>query len=289
MQQDYRSKYGEWALVMGGSQGLGLALATELGKRGMKVAITARRQGPLDEAAAKIKAETGVEVRAIACDAGDPDIVNVIDAAMGDVDIDFLIYNCAAEHGGEFLNVTVAQHMNNIAVNCVTPTLLAHEFGGRMARRGKGGVVLCSSLAAMQGIYNWVSYSGAKAYEWLLGEGLWDEFGMHGVGACAFMIGSTYTPNFIQGQKDKGTIFAEGRAPKAAPEGMQLPQLPEEAAENLFKQLDKEWLPLIFANPLDEARQKALRNADRATIIKRIGDMQRTGYRSSLNETAAGL
>ena len=52
----------ERAVSGGASQGLGLALALELGRRGINLAIAARSEGLLEEAPVRIRAETGVEV-----------------------------------------------------------------------------------------------------------------------------------------------------------------------------------------------------------------------------------
>ena len=83
----------------------------------------------------------------------------------------------------------------------------------------------------------------------ILGEGLWDELADYGVDATTLMIGSTYTPNFQKGQRAKQTLFAKTRTPENLPDGVPIPQLPEEAAANLFRQLDGPWLPRIYANP----------------------------------------
>src|SRR5580700_6062647 len=56
------------ALVTGASLGLGLAIARTFAEAGADVAIMARRQGPLDEAAAAIGARQGQKVLAVACD-----------------------------------------------------------------------------------------------------------------------------------------------------------------------------------------------------------------------------
>ena len=191
-----------------------------------------------------------------------------------------MVYNCAAEPEGEFLKQDLSAHLNNIAVNCTAPTVLVHHFGARMVERGKGGIVLCSSLAADQGIYRWASYGAAKAYEMILGEGLWDELSDYGVDATSLMIGSTYTPNFQRGQREKQTPFADSRTPGNLPEGIPIPQSPEEAAETLFRQIDGAWLPRIYANPRDEERAKTLSQMSRAEIVKRMGGAMRTGFRS---------
>jgi short-subunit dehydrogenase len=277
---DYKRRYGDWALVLGGSEGLGEALAADLARRGMNVALAARREAVVRETARRIGETFGVETKAIVADMADPDIASTLERGLGGAEVGFLIYNCAAEHHGEFLAQDLDRHMNNIVVNCIAPTKLVHHFGRPMMARRKGGIVISSSLAAAQGIYSWVTYGAAKAYEMILGEGLWYELRDHGVGAAAFMIGSTYTPNFQRMQKLKGTLFAETRTPENLDPGVPVPQEPAEAAANLFAQLDREWLPLIYANPADAARAEQMKAMTRVEMITRMGDAMRSGYRS---------
>ena len=59
---------GKTALVTGGSEGIGKAIAHGLAKEGVDVAICARRRGPLDEAAKEIAAATGRKIVPITAD-----------------------------------------------------------------------------------------------------------------------------------------------------------------------------------------------------------------------------
>lgn len=274
----YAEQYGEWGLVLGGSEGLGLALASELAARGVNVALVARRQGPLDDAARQISEQFGVKVRTLSADMTNPDIVSAIEQGFADIpEFGFLVYNCAGIAGGaEFLDISVDRHIENIVVNCITPTRIVHHFGGKMVQRKRGGVVLCTSLAALQGIYHWAGYGASKSYELILGESLWDEFRQHGVGATAFAIGATYTPNFQRDQKLHNTSFADTRTPEGLPDTVQFPQDPQDAAGNLFAQIDKEWLPRIYANPLDEQTEKLNATASRVDLINRMGHVVRS-------------
>jgi short-subunit dehydrogenase len=286
-QQNYRIRYGDWALVVGASEGLGEALARDLASRGMNVAMVARREPKLSEAAARVAADFGVETRPIIADMADPNVLAVLEKGLAGLEVAFLVYNAAAEMGGEFLEQDVQRHLTNITVNCVTPTLLVHHYAGRMVARGKGGVVVCSSLAAARGLYHWVTYGASKAYENLLGQGLWYELKDKGVGATTLMVGSTYTPNFQKSQAERGAIYAKTRTPEGVAAGVQLPQPAEEASACLFAQIDKEWLPLTYANPLDEAASEATKNIPLIEMIVRASDPVKASWEAGRNAVAA--
>ncbi len=275
---DYSEKYGKWALVLGGSEGLGRAAAMELAARGMNVALAARREGPLEDAAAKVRAAHGVETRIITLDLAADDVVEQIEAGMGGEDVSFLHFNAAAEPFGEFLDLEIDEHLFNIAVNINAVTRVVHHFGRAMKARGKGGIVISSSLAAAAGLYLWVSYGAAKAYDDILGQGLWYELQQHGVDACTFMIGTTWTESLQRTQKKLGGVFAESRTPDGLPEGMAIPQLPEEAVANLFAQCDKEWLPVVFANPEDVPRHTAMVTMPKPDVIRYAAQAQKDWY-----------
>jgi short-subunit dehydrogenase len=275
---DYAERYGKWALVLGGSEGLGRATALDLAKRGMNVAVAARREGPLKEAAALIAERHGVQTKYFQLDLSSDNVVAEIEAGMGGEDVSFIVYNAATEPYGEFIDIDLDTHLTNIAVNVVAPTRIAHHFGRKMAERGRGGIVICGSLASAQGLYMWTGYGASKAYEDILGQGLWYELGRRGVGACTLMIGTTWTDNFQRTQQRLGGVFADGRTPDRLPEGMALPQLPEDASANLFNQIDKEWLPVIYANPEDEARMKLGAAVPLADRIRMAAQMQVDWY-----------
>jgi short-subunit dehydrogenase len=275
---DYTKRYGEWALVVGASYGLGEALARQLASRGMNVAITARGQEKLTSAAERMRADFGVEVKTIAADLSEPNILDIVLEGLGGTQIDFIVYNAAIENGGEFIVQDLDRHLAHITVNCIAPTILVHHFAREMAERMRGGIVVCTSMAAAQGLYAWVSYGASKSYENLLGQGLWYEMKKYNVDATSFMIGSTYTPSFQRNQKIRNTPFAETRTPAGLPEGAPVPQAPEEAAANLFTQLDQEWLPMVWANPRDQAGSVRLADMTLAERVNITSDAVRKSF-----------
>jgi hypothetical protein len=65
-----------------------------------------------------------------------------------------------------------------------------------MARRGRGGIVLVTSLAASQGNPLLASYAASKAFGLVLAEGLWAELRERGVDVLACRAGATRTPGY---------------------------------------------------------------------------------------------
>jgi short-subunit dehydrogenase len=59
--------------------------------------------------------------------------------------------------------------------------VLVHALAQPMVGRGHGGVVLVGSLGQFQGGKVFSAYFAAKAYEWILAEGLWAELAESGV------------------------------------------------------------------------------------------------------------
>ena len=84
---DFAERYGPWALVAGASDGVGAAYARAMAERGLHVVLLARRQAVLDEVAASLRADTGVETRAVAIDLAAPDAMAQIARATDGLEI----------------------------------------------------------------------------------------------------------------------------------------------------------------------------------------------------------
>ena len=192
----FRERYGPWALVAGASAGLGEAFARELAARGLGLLLLARRAETLERLAGDLRAAHGVEVRTAALDLGRADLLEAVRAASAGLEIGLLVYNAAHSVIGPFLDRPLEEQLRVVDVNCRGPLLLAHVLGGPMAGRGRGGIVLMSSLSGSQGNPWLASYAASKAFDLVLAEGLWAELRARGVDVVACRAGATRTPGF---------------------------------------------------------------------------------------------
>ena len=93
---------GKTALVTGGSKGIGKAIALELAKEGVDVAIAARSQDALDETAEEIRSATGRKVVAISADTTSwDDVQRMVDTTVSELGGVDILVNSAAMVGGQ--------------------------------------------------------------------------------------------------------------------------------------------------------------------------------------------
>ena len=78
-----------------------------------------------------------------------------------------------------------------LMVNCNAPFRLAHAFVPRLRARGRGGLLLVSSIEGLMGCPYSTAYSASKALVIALGEGLWGELAGSGVDVLTTCPGAT--------------------------------------------------------------------------------------------------
>ena len=227
MPPSFASQYGPWAVVAGASEGLGAAFAQALAARGVNLLLLARRAELLESVAAKLRAT--VEVRTEVCDLARPDLPATLEALTAPLDIGLAIYNAAYAPVGELHVRPLSDLLQVIDVNVRGPLIFARTLAPRMAARGRGGIVLMSSLAGFQGAPRLAAYAASKAFNIVLGESLWRELKPHGVDVVVSCAGAVRTPGYATAAKGDApgtldasivaeqTLTALGRGPHIVP------------------------------------------------------------------------
>ena len=194
----FKEKYGPVALVAGASEGLGEAFARALAGQGFDLVLVARGKEQLHKVSAELSAQYNIHTWPVVCDLGSADAVSQIRSQIGDLKIHFLVFNAAVSYIGPFLETTVEQHEQVVAVNNLGMLRTVYAFAGPMLAEGRGAILLMSSLAGLQGSGFLVSYAASKAFIKILAEGLWYEWKPKGVDVLACCAGAIATPRYLK-------------------------------------------------------------------------------------------
>jgi short-subunit dehydrogenase len=187
-------EYGPWAVIAGGSEGVGAEFALQLADQGISSLLIARKPEPLEETAAAVRSR-GVEARTLAVDLTAPTAVSTIVEAAGDIEVGLFIYNAGANsYGHHFVGGDWSKYNALIDLNITTPLKLVQSFGAPMVERSRGGILLTGSVSGYLGAENLGVYGGVKAFGQIFAEGLWLELREHGVDVLELVLGVTRTP-----------------------------------------------------------------------------------------------
>lgn len=201
---DFRARYGPTAIVAGAAVGLGAAYAHQLAARGLDLLLLDRDEAPLRATAEAVRASSGVSVRPVVVDLGRPDLVELLQPELAAAEIGLLVCNAALGTVSPFLAMNAAHIQTMVAVNCRAPLVLAHALLPAMVARGRGGVILMSSLSGNFGSAQLSVYAASKAFDLVLGDALWAEMRPHGVDVLSVQPGSTRTPGWEASQPPDG-------------------------------------------------------------------------------------
>lgn len=252
-------KYGKWALIVGGSEGVGAALARSLAAQGFDIALTARKIEPMQALAAELEA-LGRQVRFASVDLGKPEeALTRTRALTEDVEVGLLLFIAGAnELRGNFFDLDPDYYRSVIAINVTSQVEFTRHYGSLMRDRGRGGIVLAGSLSNFCGAPTLAPYTAAKSFSRIFAESLWVECADMNIDVLHVVVGYTDTP----------AMRRLGLDTSAA-------QSPEAAAAEILGALAKGPLLILGGEP---NLQRAIARAqvpDRGAVVLTAGTPQR--------------
>jgi len=153
------------AVITGGSVGIGLAVAKALAEEGVHLVLCARNQQRLDEEAANIVEEYGVEVTGIKSDVskGD-DIRELVAQVAGKYNgIDILINNAGVGSNEKIMDAPDEKWQYYWDLHVMAAVRLSRSLIPLMKNRGGGVILNNSSICAKQPLYYEPIYNTTKA------------------------------------------------------------------------------------------------------------------------------
>ncbi|XP_051964462.1 17-beta-hydroxysteroid dehydrogenase type 3-like isoform X1 [Xyrauchen texanus] len=177
---------GKWAVVTGGSDGIGRAYAQELSKHGMNVVIISRNQEKLDRAARKIELTTGGEVKTIAADFSKDDIYGHIKENIEGLDIGILVNNVGIlpnQIPCKLLETADLEERIHAVINCNVKAMvkMCRIVLPGMQEKGRGVILNVSSGIAKIPCPIYTLYAASKVFGERFSQGLQAEYKSKGI------------------------------------------------------------------------------------------------------------
>ena len=147
--RDFPTRYGNWAVVAGASEGLGAAFAAELARRGMHLLLIARREQVLRSVADRLRRDHGIEIRVLVLDLASPKLAETLSSTTADLEVGVIVYNAAFVPVARFVELEDDALNQLLHVNVQGPVRFLRALSPSMRERRRGAVVLMSSLAGM--------------------------------------------------------------------------------------------------------------------------------------------
>jgi short-subunit dehydrogenase len=203
----------QYALVTGGTMGIGYELVKLLAKDGYNLVIVARNEDELQTVSNEMNAKYGVNVITIAKDLfvrdNAFDLYNEIKTRG--IEISILINDAGQGYYGKFIDTDIHRELQIIDLNVASLVILTKKFLREMVVRGEGRILNLSSIASkMPGPWQSV-YHGTKAFVQSFTEAIRSEVKDSGVTITALLPGATDTDFFNKAHMQDAKIVQEGK------------------------------------------------------------------------------
>jgi NAD(P)-dependent dehydrogenase (short-subunit alcohol dehydrogenase family) len=187
---------GKTALVTGGSNGIGAAIARAYAGAGAHVVFSFRKASENADQIAAALAALGIEARAIQADFALPGAADRLwqEALALTGQIDVLVNNAGTITRSEFLAITPDELERVMAVNFYAPWHLSRQLADHLiARKAPGSIINISSVSAHRAVSRMPHYQCSKAALNMLTKSIAYELAPHGIRANAISVGLTRT------------------------------------------------------------------------------------------------
>jgi short-subunit dehydrogenase len=161
MKYDWKERV---VLITGASSGIGRALAIELGKRGARLGLTARRALELSKVAEEVS-RAGGQALALPADVRSAEEINLVAERVREKwgRVDVLIANAGMSTTTAGTQLNAGEAGDVITINVIGVVNSVASVLPDMVKRGDGQLVAISSLASYRGLPKSGAYSASKA------------------------------------------------------------------------------------------------------------------------------
>ncbi|MBQ1252739.1 MAG: SDR family NAD(P)-dependent oxidoreductase [Alistipes sp.] len=184
------------ALITGASSGMGLEYARQLAAMGYNIVAVSNDMEGNRRVAEELAQRYGIWAESLYADLSQPESAQQIyeKVTKRGLEVEILISN-AGMLLFSLLENTPEQNIEKIiSLHCTTPTLLCRLFAHDMRRRGRGRILIMSSITAWTPYPTISLYAATKVYLKNFGQSLWYEMRDSGVSVTTVFPSAVDTP-----------------------------------------------------------------------------------------------
>jgi len=203
---------GKYALITGGTSGIGFELAKLFAKDGYNLIIVARKDDELQKAKGELE-QQGVKVITISKDLFKREAAFELydEVKAQGLQVDVLVNDAGQGQFGEFVDTDINRELDIIQLNIGAVVILTKQFLQDMVIRGEGKILNLASIASkVPGPWQSV-YHGTKAFILSWTEALISENKDSGVTITALMPGATDTDFFNKADMQDSKIVQNSK------------------------------------------------------------------------------
>ncbi|XP_076859727.1 17-beta-hydroxysteroid dehydrogenase type 3 isoform X2 [Brachyhypopomus gauderio] len=167
--ENFFTSMGKWAVITGGSEGIGRAYAQQLAGHGLNVVLISRSRGKLETAAQDIELTTGRKVTVISADFTKDDIYTSIEESISSLDVAILVNNVGilpSQIPCKLLETTNLEEKILQVINCNLKSMakMCRLILPGMVERGRGIILNVSSGMAIVPFPLYTLYGATKVF-----------------------------------------------------------------------------------------------------------------------------
>ncbi|XP_058820893.1 17-beta-hydroxysteroid dehydrogenase type 3-like [Topomyia yanbarensis] len=191
---NFTERYGQWAVISGGSDGIGRQYARFFARKGLNIVIIALPDEILKQTAEEIESTFHVQVKQISADFSKGfELSDYLKNELDDLDVGVLVNNVGVANTlpvyYETCALSLYQRMVNVNINAAV--ILSHIILQRMKQRRRGLLINIASVAGLRPLPLGLMYSATKAFMASFSNALREELADFGI-EC-----QTVTPYFV--------------------------------------------------------------------------------------------
>jgi uncharacterized protein len=202
---------GKYALITGGSEGIGYELAKLFARDGYNLVIVARDRNRLEQVADKLSNEYKTTVIPISKDLFQKEAASDIysELQMKEIKIDVLVNDAAQGQHGFFADTDLQRDIDLIQLNIISLVSLTKLFLKDMLQRNEGKILQLASIASVYPSPLLAIYAATKSFVLSFSEALANELKETNITVTALMPGATETDFFNKADAENTKEFQE--------------------------------------------------------------------------------